>query len=59
MKPQAWVPTVVFLIAALGALFLLRAMDFGGEYRVWMALAAGMLATAIVQSKMKSQGDQP
>jgi hypothetical protein len=50
---------VVFLITALGALFLLRAADLGGDYRVWMAMAAGMLVTALVQSKMKVRGDQP
>ncbi|MEK0419004.1 MAG: hypothetical protein RI949_3010 [Pseudomonadota bacterium] len=59
MKPHVWVPPVVFLITALGALFLLRAADLGGDYRVWMAMAAGMLVTALVQSKMKVRGDQP
>ena len=58
MKPEVWVPTVVFLIAAVGVLLLLRMVDVGGDYRVWIAMAAGMLATAIVQSKMKARGDQ-
>ena len=49
MKPEVWVPTVVFLISAVGVLLLLRMVDVGGEYRVWIAMAAGMLATAIVQ----------
>ena len=59
MKPHTWVPTVVFLIASMGTLFLLRMLDVGGDYRIWVAIVAGVLATALVQSKMKVQGEQP
>ena len=58
MKPQHWLPVAVFLGVSIPLVVLLNALDLAGEYRVWIALGAGALATAIVQSKLKSRGEQ-
>ena len=58
MKPQYWVPVTVFLAVSIPLVLLLNAMDMGGEYRVWIALGAGALATAFAQSKLKQQEAQ-
>ena len=58
MKTQHWLPVAVFLGVSIPIVVLLNALDMGGEYRVWMALGAGALATAAVQSKLKSRGEQ-
>ena len=58
MKPQLWLPVAVFLGVSIPIVVLLNALDMAGEYRVWIALGAGALATAVVQSKLKSRGEQ-
>ena len=58
MKAQHWLPVAVFLGVSIPVVVLLNALDMGGEYRVWVALGAGALATAVVQSKLKSRGEQ-
>ena len=60
MKAQHWLPVAVFLGVSIPIVVLLNALDMGGEYRVWVALGAGALATAVVQSKLKlkSRGEQ-
>ena len=58
MKAQHWLPVAVFLGVSIPIVVLLNALDMGGEYRVWIALGAGALATAVMQSKLKSRGEQ-
>ncbi|MCA0243146.1 MAG: hypothetical protein LCI02_20060 [Proteobacteria bacterium] len=58
MKPQHWVPVLVFLAVSIPLVLLLNLMDFGGEFRVVIAIAAGALATAFAQSKLKQRGEQ-
>ena len=58
MKTQHWLPVAVFLGVSIPLVVLLNALDLAGEHRVWIALGAGALATAIVQSKLKSRGEQ-
>ena len=58
MKPQYWLPVTVFLAVSIPLVLLMNALDFGGEYRIWIALAAGALATAFAQSKLKQQDPQ-
>ena len=55
MKPQHWVPVAVFLGVSIPLVLLLNAMNVGGEYRIWIALGAGALATAFAQSKLNQQ----
>ena len=58
MKTQHWLPVAVFLGVSIPVVVLLNALDMAGEYRVWIALGAGALATAVVQSKLKLRGEQ-
>ena len=58
MKPQHWVPVLVFLAVSIPLVLLLNLMDFGGEFRVIIAIGAGALATAFAQSKLKQRGEQ-
>ena len=58
MKTQHWLPVAVFLGVSSPLVLLLNALDLAGEFRIWIALGAGALATAIVQSKLKSRGEQ-
>ena len=58
MKASTWVPGLVFLAAALPILLLLNAFDIAGEFRVWIALAVGVAATAFVQSHQSHKKDK-
>ena len=58
MKAQYWMPTAVFLGVSIPVVLLLNEFDLAGEYRVWIALGAGALATAAVQARMKSGGEK-
>ncbi len=58
MKTQHWLPVAVFLGVSIPLVLLLNALNLAGEFRIWIALGAGALATAIVQSKLKSRGEQ-
>jgi hypothetical protein len=59
VKPQYWLPVTVFLAVSIPLVWLLNAIEVGGEYRVWLAIAAGAIATGLVQSRMsRQQADQ-
>ena len=58
MKPQHWVPVAVFLGVSIPLVLLLNAMNVGGDYRIWIALGAGALATAFAQNKLKQRGEE-
>ena len=55
MKPSTWLPPVVFLAASLPTVWLLNQFDVAADYRIWIALAVGALATAITQSRLKAR----
>ena len=54
MKPSTWLPPVVFLAASLPTVWLLNQFDVAADYRIWIALAVGALATAFAQSRLKA-----
>ena len=54
MKPSTWLPPVVFLAASLPTVLLLNQFDVAADYRIWIALAVGALATAFAQSRLKA-----
>ena len=58
MKPTTWIPPVVFLATSVPALLIMQALEFGGDYRIWIAVGAGVLATAFAQSRLMAQGDK-
>jgi hypothetical protein len=62
MKAKLWLPLVVFLAVSIPVVLLLNVMNVGGEYRIWMAIGAGALATAFAQKRLQAnlqdKGDQ-
>ena len=64
LRPEMWVPVTVFLAVSIPLVWLLQALDIGGEYRVWLAIGAGALATGYAQNRMalksqdKREGEQ-
>ena len=66
MNTPHWLPLAVFLGVSiplslpllLPLVLPLNALHLASEYRVWIALGEGALATAVVQSKLKSRGEQ-
>ena len=62
MKPGLWVPPFVFLATAIPVVLLLNFFDVAADYRIWIALACGMVATAFAQSRLaraKAEQDTP
>ena len=55
MKPQLWLPVTVFLAVSIPLVWLLNALNVAGEYRVWLAIGAGALATGYAQSRLAAQ----
>ena len=58
MKPQLWLPVVAFLATSIPVVLLLNFFDTGGEYRLWIAIGAGALVTALVNNKLASRGSE-
>jgi len=59
VKPGHWVPVAVFLGVSIPLVLLLNAMNMGGDYRIWIAIGAGALATAFAQGQLaKPRGEQ-
>jgi uncharacterized membrane protein SpoIIM required for sporulation len=54
VKAKLWLPLAVFLGVSIPLVLLLNAMNVGGEYRIWIAIGAGALATAFAQSRMQN-----
>ena len=57
MKPSAWALPAVFLAVSIPVLLALHALDTGGEYRLWIAIVAGALATALMQKRLAGRKD--
>ena len=57
MKTQHWAPVLVFLGVAIPLVLLMNLLQVGGDYRVWIALAAGVAATAYTQSRLARRGN--
>ena len=62
MKTPHWLPLAVFLGVSIPLLLPLvlplNTLHLASEFRVWIALGAGALATAVLQSKLKLRGEQ-
>ncbi|GEM_PF-4323214 len=55
LKPQLWLPVAVFLAVSIPLVWLLNALDVGGDYRVWLAIGAGALATGYTQTRLAAK----
>ena len=58
LKPEHWLPVTVFLSVSVPCVWLLNALDLGGDYRVWLAIALGMIATGYAQNRLSKQAVQ-
>jgi hypothetical protein len=58
VKTQYWVPTVVFLATSIPAVLLLQELQWGGEFKLWIAIVVGGLATAFAQSRLAKRENQ-
>jgi hypothetical protein len=55
LNAQLWLPLAVFLGVSIPLVLLLNLFNLAGEYRLWIALGAGALATALVQSRLQNK----
>jgi hypothetical protein len=58
VKLETFIPVAVFLAVSIPVVWLLNALDFGGEYRVWVAIGVGALATGYAQSRLAAKHQQ-
>ena len=54
MKPGTWMPPVVFLVTSIPTVWLLNVFNVAADFRIWIALAVGAIATAFTQSRLKA-----
>ena len=58
LKPELWVPVTTFLAVSIPTVWLLNALNVGGEYRVWLAIGLGALATGYAQTRLAKHADE-
>jgi hypothetical protein len=58
MKRGLWLPPLVFVATAVPVVLLLNVLDVGSDYRIWIALACGVAATAFAQSRLAKTASQ-
>lgn len=57
VNPRLWLPPLVFLGTSMPTVWLLHVLEVGGEYRIFIAIGVGALATALVQSRLRRPKD--
>ena len=57
MNKRHWLPPLVFLGTSIPTVWLLHTLEVGGEYRLFIAMGVGALATAVVQSRLRRPGE--
>ncbi len=55
MKPGLWLPVVVFLAVSIPTILLLNALQVDSEFRIWIAIGVGALATAFAQKRLAAR----
>jgi hypothetical protein len=55
MKPAHWVPVAAFLATLIPVTLLLGELQLGGDYRVWIGIVVGALATALAQARLAAR----
>ena len=58
MKPELFIPVGVFLAVSIPLVWILNALEVGGDYRVWIAIGAGAIATGYAQSRLAKRDEQ-
>ncbi len=54
-----WIPALAFVVASVPTVLLLQAKDWGGDYRLLIAMVAGAAASGLVQMLLRAKGDKP
>ena len=54
MKASSWLPAAAFLGTSVPTVLLLNQFQVGGDYKVWIAIAVGVVASAFAQSRLRS-----
>jgi hypothetical protein len=53
-------PPLIFLGTSIPTVLALSALGFASEYRVWIAIVVGAVATAVVQKRLAARrADEP
>ena len=58
MSPRIWVPPLVFLGTAIPTVLLLHALDVAPDYRIFIAIGVGAIATAVAQTRLARGADR-
>ena len=58
MKAELWVPVTTFLAVSIPTVWLLNALNVGGDYRAWLAIGLGALATGYAQTRLARRAEQ-
>jgi hypothetical protein len=53
IKKEHWVMPLVFLGVSVPVVLLLQLLDIGGEYKLWIAVIAGGIATSTAQMRVR------
>jgi len=61
---SGWMMAAVFLAVSVPTVLLLQELDWGGDFRLLLAMGAGALASGVMRprggaSSKPSQGDKP
>jgi hypothetical protein len=57
VKLELFIPAGVFLAVSLPVVWLLNALEMGGDYRVWIAIGVGAIATGYAQSRLAAKAE--
>jgi hypothetical protein len=57
MKAELFLPVGVFLAVAIPVVWLLNQLDVGGDYKAWLAIAVGAIATGWTQQRLAHKTD--
>lgn len=59
MKASSWLPAAAFLGTSVPTVLLLNQFQVGGDYKVWIAIGVGVVASAFAQSRLQSREAPP
>jgi len=59
VKALQWAPAGAFLAVSLPVLMLLNLLEWGGDYKVWLAIALGVIASGVVMGRLGRQAPKP
>jgi hypothetical protein len=58
MNSPTWILALVFLAVSIPLVLLLQLLQLGGEFRLLIAIGAGVAAAGFAQSRLASRKDK-